>query len=335
MKNYLSKIAAIIFAVILAAGCQEKEATLKVSGHIVDPFDNGMYDGTIVVRNGRIARIQKGKVDENAPYILRGYVESPVVLEHTLVLPENYASAAVRKGIVAADIQYEGISGILGEDGDEFIKANCSKVHFHFGSDYGQLQQGDNADFILVDNLEDNNIIATYIDGLAVYENGDVIERNFHKGDIPLNVQNNFSASTISPDDIRTSGGYNIGADIIKMVRLDRFGATGPRVSFVKGLGLKKGAVASTICNWTRDIVAVGVNDSDIAAAINLIVEQQGGVVVVCPDDILTLPLPIAGIISPLDVETVTSQYGKLQEQAVFQGYEFDTYGFDFKGLGK
>ena len=333
MKKTFKHIVAVLIAAASVCACTQRSQTVKVSGHIIDPQSQEQYDGTLSIKSGKIIKIKREGVAADAPYIVQGYADTPVHIENTLLTPENYAANAVRSGVIASELEYDRIVDILGKDGEDFIKANCSKVHFHFDLKAGRLRRGDNADFILIDNLEDCNVLATYIDGLAVYENGELNEALFWKGEMPQGQPNIFGAVTISTDDIKSYEGYDQGSDKVKMVKIDRFGLSAPIVSFVNGLGLKKGAIASSIADGTQDIIAIGVNDSDIAAAINLIVEQKGGIVVVSPDDILSLPLPIAGLLSPLDAGTVYAQYEKLKDQAIFQGYEFDSFGFDFRGL--
>lgn len=323
-------------AFILLAGCTQHSETIKISGHIIDPQTQEQYDGTISVYEGKITKIVRETVDGNAPYIVQGYSDTPVHIENTLLTPENYAADAVKNGVIASELEYDRIIEVLGEkDAKEYIDANCSKVHFHFDMKAGRLRKGDNADFIVLDNLVSLKVLATYIDGIAVYENGKLHRDRLSRGDIPQGIPNDFGAETITADDIATEEPYRPGDDIIKMVKIDRLGLSAPIVSFVKGTGLKKGAVASSIADGTLDIVAIGANDSDIAAAINLIVEQKGGIVVVSPDDIISLPLPIAGMLSDQNAETVGAQYEKLRNQAVFQGYDYEAFGFDFRGISE
>lgn len=334
MKRTLLYIAAAVVSAALITGCSQRSKTVTISGHIIDPETQEQYDGTLSILDGKISRIDKESVPEDAPFIVQGYADTPIHLENTLLLPENYAAQAISDGVIASELEYDRILEVLGKkDGEEFIKSNCSKVHFHFDMQAGKLRKGDNADFIILDNLEDRNVLATYIDGLAVYSNGKVNKDLLVKGEMPRQIPNIFGAGTISTEDIYTEEEYNSSSDMVKMVLIDRLGLSEPIVSFVSGTGLRKGAIASSIADGTLDITAIGVNDSDIAAAINLIVEQKGGIVVVSPDDILSLPLPVAGMLSDLDAGSVLSQYDKLRDQAVFQGYDFDTFGFDFRGF--
>ena len=89
-------------------------------------------------------------------------------------------------------------------------------------------------------------------------------------------------------------------ADIVKVAVVERHGRNGNRaVGFVKGFGLRRGAIASTVCHDHHNIIAVGVDDSDMAVACNRLAEIEGGFVVVADGAVLAeLALPVAGLMS-------------------------------------
>jgi adenine deaminase len=88
-------------------------------------------------------------------------------------------------------------------------------------------------------------------------------------------------------------------------------------VGYVQGLGLKRGALASTIAHDAHNIVAVGVDDADILGAIAIVAESQGGLAVVADGKVLGhLPLPIAGILSDQPLEEVAGSYAQLEQSA-------------------
>ncbi|MFP3898292.1 MAG: adenine deaminase [Dehalococcoidia bacterium] len=110
--------------------------------------------------------------------------------------------------------------------------------------------------------------------------------------------------------------------DILKLVVVERHKATGNvGVGLVKGFGLKRGALASSIAHDSHNIIAVGVDDLDILSAIKEIERLQGGLVVCASQQILaSLPLPIAGLLSPEPVEAVVSQHERLEKAAAGLG---------------
>ena len=110
--------------------------------------------------------------------------------------------------------------------------------------------------------------------------------------------------------------------DILKLVVVERHRASGNiGVGLVKGFGLKKGALASSVAHDSHNIIAVGVDDLDILKAIDEINTLQGGLVVCANLEVLaSLPLPIAGLLSPEPLEVVVSQYEKVEQSAASLG---------------
>jgi adenine deaminase len=118
--------------------------------------------------------------------------------------------------------------------------------------------------------------------------------------------------------------------DLLKTVCVERHGATGRTgVGFVRGFGLRKGALASTIAHDAHNIVAVGVSDEDMLAAIAAVAESQGGLAVVADGQVLAhVPLPIAGLMSDRPVAEVARAYAALQDAAKSLGSELnDPFG--------
>ena len=114
---------------------------------------------------------------------------------------------------------------------------------------------------------------------------------------------------TVAPD---------LERDLLKLVVVERHKASGTvGLGLVKGFGLKRGALASSVAHDSHNIIAVGSNDSDIIRAIEEIVRLQGGLVVCAQGKILaSLPLPIAGLLSPEALPVVAAQLKKVEENA-------------------
>jgi adenine deaminase len=114
----------------------------------------------------------------------------------------------------------------------------------------------------------------------------------------------------------------DVERDILKLVVVERHKASGNiGVGLVKGFGLKKGALASSVAHDSHNIIAVGTNDLEILKAIEEINRLQGGLVVCADLEILaSLPLPIAGLLSPEPLDTVVAQYEKVERAAASLG---------------
>lgn len=112
------------------------------------------------------------------------------------------------------------------------------------------------------------------------------------------------------------------GEDILKLVVVERHKASGNiGVGLVKGFGLRRGALASSVAHDSHNIIAVGTDDSDILRAIEEIVKMQGGLVACANHEIVaSLPLPIAGLLSPEPLGEVVAQFEKLGKAAAGLG---------------
>ena len=90
----------------------------------------------------------------------------------------------------------------------------------------------------------------------------------------------------------------DLKSDILKIVVKDRYRDMPPAVGFIRGFGLKSGAFASSVAHDSHNIICAGTNDSDIVSAINEVVRMKGGLAVANGNEINSLPLPVAGIMS-------------------------------------
>jgi adenine deaminase len=114
----------------------------------------------------------------------------------------------------------------------------------------------------------------------------------------------------------------DVERDILKLVVVERHRASGNvGVGLVKGFGLKKGALASSVAHDSHNIIAVGADDLDILKAIEEVKRLQGGLVVCADLEILaSLPLPIAGLLSPEPLDVVVSQHETVERTAASLG---------------
>jgi adenine deaminase len=104
--------------------------------------------------------------------------------------------------------------------------------------------------------------------------------------------------------------------DILKIALVNRYRDTRPSVGFVKGFGLRKGAIASSVAHDSHNIIAVGAADEDLCDAVNAVIGHRGGLAVSCGRLRDVLPLPIAGLMSPEDGRSVARDYARLRDHA-------------------
>jgi adenine deaminase len=228
----------------------------------------------------------------------------------------------------------------------KILKAACLNPIEHYGLDVGTLQEGDSADFIVVNDLKDFEIKQTYIRGELVAEKG---YTKIHR--VKNEVINNFNvhfkkaadfALKASSQKIRVieamdgqlvtnelvctptiENGFAISdtaKDILKITVVNRYFDEPPAVAFVKNFNLKRGAMASSVGHDSHNILAVGADDESITEAVNLIIEAKGGISAVDVDTKIILPLPVAGIMSPEDGYEVAKQYKAIDAMVKVMG---------------
>jgi adenine deaminase len=213
------------------------------------------------------------------------------------------------------------------------------KKHYYLNS--GLFQQGDNADFIMVDNLRDFTILETYVDGEKVYDRADPISKKnpirlINKFDTTPKVLEDFSVIANS-DNIKviiaengelitkkiiakaqTVNGFAISDvenDILKIVSISRYNNAKPAIAFIKNFGLRSGAIASSIAHDSHNIIAVGADDDSILKAVNSIIHAKGGICICSDGEIDQLDLPVAGLMSDLSADKVAAKYTELNRK--------------------
>ena len=231
------------------------------------------------------------------------------------------------------------IGQLISEGFDMFdvIRSATINPAKHYGLEAGMLQEGQSADFILVDNLRKMNVIETWIKGKKVFANGNVLF--YYKPGIAIN---NFNCTPVKKNEFKVVNTHNklriIEAfdgelltkeiirqpasmasvesdtenDILKIIVKDRYLDSHPAVGFIKGFGLKDGAFASSIAHDSHNIISVGTNDIDIMSCINEIIKLKGGLAVSSNGRIKSLQLNIGGIMTTHPCSEVAHDYENL-----------------------
>jgi adenine deaminase len=230
----------------------------------------------------------------------------------------------------------------LGLDKMNVLRCACVNPVLHYDLEVGLLQPGDHADFIVVDNLDQLSILKTVINGNVVAEEGKVF-----LPDKIFTAINNFSSHFKKPNDFhvepRTMKKRVIVAldgqliteeavvtpkiengrvvsdatnDILKIVLVNRYRDEAPVVGFIRNFGLEHGAIASSVAHDSHNIIAVGVSDEEICEAVNLIIENKGGLSAVSKKEKRILPLPVAGLMSTDSWQKVSADYSQLDKMA-------------------
>ncbi|WP_299987302.1 adenine deaminase [uncultured Pontibacter sp.] len=234
-----------------------------------------------------------------------------------------------------------------GHDLFHVLRAACLNPVKHYKLEVGLLREGDPADFILVNNLDDFIIEATYINGEKVAENGksniaftpseeinnfNTEPKTSEQFRLPANstskirVIEAFDGQLITHQvwaDPKIENGFiqsDVAQDVLKITVVNRYENAEPAVAFIKNVGIQRGAIASSVGHDSHNIIAVGVDDESIARAVNLIISAKGGVAAVDGDNEQLLPLPVAGIMSAADGYEVANAYSAIDRMSKEMG---------------
>jgi len=233
-----------------------------------------------------------------------------------------------------------------GMDVFKVLQVACVNPVKHYKLDVGLLEVGDAADFIVVEDLKKFKVQQTYINGELVAENG----QSFVKS-VAFEVLNNFHTDTKVVSDfeflstakkirvIEAKDGElvtdemeaeslikegnlvsNTENDVLKMTVVNRYKNAPPSIAFIKNFGIKEGAIASSVGHDSHNIIAIGVSDEAICRAVNLLIENSGGVCAVSASEEKVVPLPVAGIMSDKSGEEIGKEYAKLDAMAKQMG---------------
>jgi adenine deaminase len=234
-----------------------------------------------------------------------------------------------------------------GYDALEVLRVCSLNPIRHYNLKVGLLQPGDSADFVVVDNLTDFNIKSTYINGRKVAENGKVLfERQATK-----TLINNFEAEKISVSQLKVepkgdqlkvimvddgqlfthsilvtpkieNGNLisDIENDVLKLVVYNRYEPSNPAIGFIKNIGIKRGALASTVSHDSHNIIAVGTSDNEIVSAINQIIDSKGGILACDEDKTILLSLPVGGLMSNEEGQVIARRYEEVDKMVKEMG---------------
>jgi adenine deaminase len=228
------------------------------------------------------------------------------------------------------------------------LRAACINPILHYKLPTGEVKPGDPANFIVVEDLTSFKVKQTYIKGELVAEAGISLIPFIQEA-----VINQFDTHSITEQDIQvTEKEYpvneaglipvieaidgqlitnckwkqatkvndliisNTQEDVLKMVVYNRYFNAAPKIAFIKNFGFKHGAIASTVAHDSHNIIAVGVDDASITKAINLVIQEKGGISCVNKQEEKVLGLPVAGLMSTEDPYVVAKAYTQIDQMA-------------------
>ncbi|MEI8052468.1 MAG: adenine deaminase [Bacteroidota bacterium] len=219
------------------------------------------------------------------------------------------------------------------------LKAACINPVEHYKMDVGLLNIGDFADCIIVKDLVNFEVVKTFIDGILVAENGlsfinaptaavinqfDCNEKMVNEFSMSFNGENEImviealdgqlitNKILFPPKVIDGKIVSDVENDILKIVVVNRYYNAPIAKAFIKNIGLKKGALASSVAHDSHNIVAVGTDDESLCRAVNAVIKCGGGVSAVDENNEKILPLPVAGLMSTNNGYEVAKAYTEI-----------------------
>jgi len=331
-----------------APGLAGKELNAYLSAGILSDHESTtLEEGKEKLRRGMYLMIREGSSEKNLDALL------PLVTDNTykrcfFVVDDRSCSDLLREGDIDAVVRKAIDRGL--EPVRAIQMATINTAEYFRLYDRGGIGPGYIANLITINDLAKLDIDMVFYQGKLVARQGKPlfplppitlelrdtvrIKPPMGKSLKIAGVDKTYPVIEIVPKQIVTKKAMekmkvvdgavmpDVERDILKLVVVERHRASGNiGVGLVKGFGLKKGALASSVAHDSHNIIAVGVNDLDILKAIEEINRLQGGLVVYADLEILaSLPLPIAGLLSPEPLDVVVSHYEKVEKAAASLG---------------
>lgn len=228
----------------------------------------------------------------------------------------------------------------LGYDLFDVLRIAHLNPKYHYSIPIGSLQIGDYADLLICSDLHTLKPTSVFIKGKKVAEHGNALFEvpriectDFSPCSIPIvdpeslripaqstNVrvigcipgELTTLSLTATIQDIEGFLNSDIDQDILKICIINRYNHASPALAFVKGIGLKHGAIASTIAHDSHNIICIGVDDISMTEAINELITCKGGISYAYGSNVECLPLNVAGLMSSDNGYEVAREYERI-----------------------
>ncbi len=349
-RRVLNKIAAAKGKVIdgHAPGVINKKLNAYLAAGIYSDHEStSTEEGREKLRRGMYLMIREGSSEKDLDVLL------PLVNDKTFhrclfVVDDRSCSDLLREGDIDAVVRKAIQKGLDPVRAIQMATINPAKYFRLY--DHGGIAPGYIANLITITDLSRLEIDMVFYKGRLVAKGGNyLLPTEASSGELtdtvrikPISMEalklrsrgESFPVIEIIPgqivtkkrvEKVKTKDGVlmpDLEQDFLKLVVVERHKASGNiGLALVKGFGLKRGALASSIAHDSHNIIAVGTNDQDILSGINEIERLQGGLVVCSDGKILAaLPLPIAGLLSPQPLEIVVNKFEEVERLAAGLG---------------
>ena len=323
-----------------APGLSGKDLDTYIAAGVYSDHEcSDIEDALAKLRRGQFIMIREGTAARNlealAPLLTPQYAERCM-----FCTDDKHPNDLLEKG----HIDYICREAINKYGVDPIIAVKCASHHaarYFLLNNRGAIAPGFLADFVVIDNFDDFNILEVYKKGKLMFDGKTVtpfeapeidphlVKRSHETFHVAHLEATDFIESRpravlgmVPGEIVTTDAGYaekiSVEDDILKIAVIERHKNTHHiGIGYIKGYGLKSGAVATSISHDSHNIIVVGVNEEDMAAAVNRVVELGGGIVVMDDGKVLgELQLQIAGIMSEAPLIEVNEALENAKEQA-------------------
>ena len=317
-----------------------KDLDKYISHGITDDHECSNADEAMErIRKGQRVMIRQGTAAKNLNDLLPLFDE-PFSRRCILVTDDRHPADLINEGHIDNIIR-EAVKA--GKSAITAIRmATIQAAEYFSMNSVGAVAPGYKADIIVLNSLEAVDVEAVYKNGKKVVDNKKVIELEEPEIDDETKraVLDSFCIDKLNPDDFyiepkskmcrvinvipkqlftdeiicgvdfEKANGISVEKDILKLAVIERYKNTGHRgIGFINGIGLKNGALASSVSHDSHNLIVIGTNDEDMATAANEIISMGGGNVVVSNGKTLAkMPLTVGGLMSEADAQSVAKQ---------------------------
>ena len=322
-----------------APGIRGKDLAAYIAAGVYSDHEcSDMEDAMAKLRNGQFIMIRDGTAAKNLEALV-DLLKQPYYDRCMFCTDDKHPIDLLEKGhidyIIKKAISY-GVDPIVA------IKTACHNPARYFAlNNRGAIAPGYLADFAVIDNFEDFNVELVFKKGVLTCNHGQVQDFPAPEIDDYLvkRAHDTFHVAHLTAEDfhderprgviglvpgeiVSTDNGYasavDLEKDILKIAVIERHKNTHHiGLGYLQGYGLKSGAVATSISHDSHNIIVVGTNEEDMAAAANAIVEHHGGIAIVENGRLIGgVVLEIAGIMSEESLVTVNAKLEDAKRQA-------------------
>ena len=336
-----------------AIGRMDQELNVYASAGISDDHETVTPEELLArLRVGLSVLIREGSTERNTDALIRGVIAEKLPLDNLMFCTDDKHAIEIREeGHINYNVRRAIALGIPPVEAIKMATLNAAR-HFRIEDEIGSITPGRKADILLIPDLNEMKPSAVYFEGKRAAANGELQEEcpvsdypdfvkqtvklkdpvtaaSFRKetaadGQVTVRVIDLIDRQIINKCLITELPAKNceilpdISRDIAKLAVVERYGKTGGiGIGFVRGFGLKEGALAFSTSHDHHNIVTVGADDGDMAAAVNAVAEMQGGLSVVRGGRVLAkMALPLGGLMSEEPAEKVMEQQDRMNTAA-------------------